>query len=253
MLCGRCLMCQVLVLSLPFFLSFSYALQQTKKKRGRQRTVGFLLSGIITKEALIPCIFINRWGCDYVFLHPSFASVFLEREMGNKTAAEPGNQSRALSRQPSNCHLPPPQIASLPPLLPSRYLAGFSESERTADNCLCASCCTCHQPAIETLIIFLIIAKRLVFLPLSSLEEEKKKKKNRLTHAAAKRFGNEVWRRIPKALHTTIWADHKGTSVFSSKTKRSDAPTNQCQRPPQIPRIRARSQKTNMKNMNYGW
>lgn len=187
MLCGRCLMCQVLVLSLPFFISLSYSLQQSKKKRGRQRKVGFLLSGIITKEALIPCIFINRWGCDYVFLHPSFSSVFLEREMGNKTAAEPGNQSRAPSRQPSNCHLPPPQIASLPPLLPSRYLAGFSESERTADNCLCASCCTCHQPAIETLIIFLIIAKRLVFLPLSSLEEEKKKKKKIAWHMRQRR------------------------------------------------------------------
>lgn len=132
------------------------------------------------------------------FFQPPFSSVFLGREMGNKTAAI---RAEHLSRQPSNCHLPPPQIASLSPLLPSRYLVGFSEAERTADNCLCASCCTCHQPAIETLIIFLIIAKRLVFLPLSSLKEEKN---SRLTRAPAERFSNEVWRWISKALRAAI-------------------------------------------------
>lgn len=31
-------------------LSLSYSLQQSNKKRGRQRKVGFLLSGIITKD-----------------------------------------------------------------------------------------------------------------------------------------------------------------------------------------------------------
>lgn len=137
------------------------------------------------------------------FFIPPFPQYFWRGRWGTKYRRSLAIKAERPSRQPSNCHLPPPQIASLPPLLPSRYLAGFSEAERTADNCLCASCCTCHQPAIETLIIFLIIAKRLVFLPLSSLEEEKEEK-NRLTHAAAKRFGNEVWRRIPKALHATI-------------------------------------------------
>ncbi len=148
------------------------------------------------------------------FFIPHFPLYFWGGRWGTKQQRSLAIRAERPSRQPSNCHLPPPQIASLPPLLPSRYLAGFSEAERTADNCLCASCCTCHQPAIETLIIFLIIAKRLVFLPLSSLEEEKKKK-NRLTRAPVERFGNEFWRRIPKALCATIWADHKGTSVFS--------------------------------------
>lgn len=31
-------------------LSLSYSLQQSNKKRGRQRKVGFLLSGIIAKD-----------------------------------------------------------------------------------------------------------------------------------------------------------------------------------------------------------
>lgn len=90
MLCGRCLMCQAQVLSFSFFpfLSLSYSLQQ----RGRER---FRHHHQRPNLALIPCIFINRWANDYVFLHPPFSSVYLEREMGNKTASESSNQSRA--------------------------------------------------------------------------------------------------------------------------------------------------------------
>ncbi len=185
------------------------------------------------------------------FFHPSFSSVFFGERGGEQN--KPWSlaiRAERPSRQPSNCHLPPPQIASLPPLLPSRYLAGFSETERTADNCLCASCCTCHQPAIETLIIFLIIAKILVFLPLSSREEEKKIAWHVHRWRDSVMKSGDGFLKCSAPLSEPIT---KALQFFPSKTKRSDAPTNQCHRPPQIPRIRARSQKTNMKNMNYGW
>lgn len=156
-------------------LSLSYSLQQSNKKRGRQRKVGFLLSGIITKDPTwlwFPAFVLTVELTIMYFFIPLFPLYFWRGRWGTKQPSSLAIKAERPSRQPSNCHLPPPQIASLPPLLPSRYLVGFSEAERMADNCLCASCCTCHQPAIETLIIFLIIAKRLVFLPLSSLEDE---------------------------------------------------------------------------------
>lgn len=85
MLCGRCLMCRVLVLSLPFFLSLSYFLQQSKKKRGRQRKVGFLLSGIITKEVLwFPAFLLTVEVTIMYFFIPPFPQYFWRGRWGTK-------------------------------------------------------------------------------------------------------------------------------------------------------------------------
>lgn len=70
-------------------------------------------------------------------------------------------RAESLSMQPSNCHLPPAQIASphfpsSPLSLPGRILKSYC---KIGDNCLCACSRTCHLPTMETLIIVLIMAE----------------------------------------------------------------------------------------------
>lgn len=148
------------------------------------RRVAFLLSGfdsiffflLLTAEVAITYFF--------------FLCIFWRGSEGTK---QPW-QSEASGRQTVTSLLPKLLLF----LLSSLPLPGGAL--RMADNCLCASCCTCQQPTIETLIIFLIIAKRLVFLPLSSLEEERGKKWLDACDGDRERFSNEVWRRILEAI-----------------------------------------------------
>lgn len=127
--------------SLTLFFSLVYVVLLEEERGGKRSSISFpsppcliihYSTALALSHGLKGWIFINCWGYNYRALHPCLLPLSLRRSKQWNILAI---RAESLSMQPSNCHLPPAQIASphltpphTHPSHPQPYLAEFSKA-----------------------------------------------------------------------------------------------------------------------------